>query len=446
VERKEEREMKPRWLLLAVSVICLLVLAPASALSDDGAQMGCGAAVQAGCGAPDALDAVLSPGEWDDATEVEMTPLSYNWIDWFFEASAFEELRSDVSISDDVWVPATGSLWLMNDYDNLYVAALVRLWDDGTEVPFDDEWFSAMCVKFSDEPDALDDLWASMDCDPWPGEGSMCVLVWGDEEEITGDFAWFMPWSELSETPPVAEVCDIEPLVGVDGAVGLGSVIWEWAIDLGDSELDKAGPGDCFRFATWLAASGGPDEGDWYRGQVVYPASLPNPWDAEDLGAWPDGFGTLCLNPCIEVTKSVHPEVVAVGEEVEFTITVTNIGLETVNDVVVKDKLDANLSVVDVQTTKGTVTIDGQVVRVNIGTMAPGETVTITITAQVLGDGEIENVAVLQSAVLGAEVESNVVVMQAEADFVPEPQALLLFGSGLAGLAGYATLRWRTRK
>jgi len=294
--------MKPRWLLLAVSVICLLVLAPAPALSNNG--------VEAACGTP-RIDAILSPGEWDQEARVPLTGLMTNFgtLNW---APGLPE--HEVS-AENMPYEASGWLYLMNDDTHFYVGAVLDLepFDNhvvgAADIEFDPQnWVSTMCLHFTDEGNALDDAWDEGFCPPdgHTGEGFMCAKVdhGGNATHEGADGSYLDVFHNMSE----ADICDVtSPLAGVDWDAGLGTVVWEWAIDLDDSEMDKVGPGDCFRFAAWIEAGGLEDSPNINGsigpyGAAIWPEDLAEPWEG-----WPDTYGTVCLNPC-EVEVEFVPE------------------------------------------------------------------------------------------------------------------------------------------
>jgi uncharacterized repeat protein (TIGR01451 family) len=83
------------------------------------------------------------------------------------------------------------------------------------------------------------------------------------------------------------------------------------------------------------------------------------------------------------VAKTANPTDAPVGSEVTFTITVSNPGSLPANGVVSTDDVPNEFEVVGATTTKGTTSTTGQTVRVEIGTLAPGEVVTIVINTRV---------------------------------------------------------------
>src|SRR5262245_13091617 len=79
------------------------------------------------------------------------------------------------------------------------------------------------------------------------------------------------------------------------------------------------------------------------------------------------------------ITKAVNVPEAHIGDEVIFTLTVTNRGTVNAADVVVTDPVPDFLDVIEATTTRGNVSSEGRTVRVVIGTVAPGEVITITI-------------------------------------------------------------------
>jgi len=153
-------------------------------------------------------------------------------------------------------------------------------------------------------------------------------------------------------------------------------------------------------------------------------------------------------SPLVEIGKSVHPAEIAVDEESLFTIAATNASLDTVDDVVVTDRIDASLEIVNVQATKGSISITGQLVTVDIGVMDPDETVEIAIRVLATEPGLIENVATVTAPRVEANSEAvlTVTAVATEEEFVPEAGSLMLLASGLVSMMGFASMRRRTTR
>jgi uncharacterized repeat protein (TIGR01451 family) len=110
------------------------------------------------------------------------------------------------------------------------------------------------------------------------------------------------------------------------------------------------------------------------------------------------------------VLKAVGVAQVKSGDTIEFVLVVGNKGIVDAVNVQVRDTLPDYLDIVSVTTTKGTVTIDGRKILVDIGTVGVTELITIKITAkgnEAMKAGTCDNMAFLNTTSGGDRVENN---------------------------------------
>ncbi len=138
-------------------------------------------------------------------------------------------------------------------------------------------------------------------------------------------------------------------------------------------------------------------------------------------------------NPLIDtvdpvVTKSGDPHEAQIGDIVTFTLEVTNQGVANATGVQVIDSIFPFLDILSVETTKGTVTILESTVFVNIGTLAPGEVVIITILTRVNDQATPPTEVVNQTQIVyneGPEEPSLPVIIYIPPEGVPTPTSLV---------------------
>lgn len=126
----------------------------------------------------------------------------------------------------------------------------------------------------------------------------------------------------------------------------------------------------------------------------------------------------------LPITKAVSPSNALPGDTVTFSINVTNDQPQTQTNVVITDSVVNFLEVVGASSSKGTASFSGQEVRADVGTLASGESVRLTITTRVragTAPGTIgQNVAFVNTA-SGSSSSSNVVTVTIGGEGTPTP-------------------------
>jgi hypothetical protein len=86
-----------------------------------------------------------------------------------------------------------------------------------------------------------------------------------------------------------------------------------------------------------------------------------------------------------EISKFASPELALPGDTVTFTITVTNKGTASATNIVVTDPISDLLILKSATTSQGTAIINGSTVTFTIGTVNPGQVITLIVVTQVKG-------------------------------------------------------------
>lgn len=123
------------------------------------------------------------------------------------------------------------------------------------------------------------------------------------------------------------------------------------------------------------------------------------------------------------IAKTANPSQAPAGSEVTFTITVRNPGTVPATNVVSVDNVPSEFQITSVTSSKGTVTTNNQTVQVDIGTLAPGETVTI-IVKTVVREGFGNDKPVLNKADLTGDSDGKKVTLSASAEVLLNPTAV----------------------
>ena len=173
------------------------------------------------------------------------------------------------------------------------------------------------------------------------------------------------------------------------------------------------GPGGIVAFTQTLKAPA--------IGQPILSATSTDPFGNTSGFSYDFPFVTTPATADLSVAGAVAGPSVTIGNLVTFTETVTNNSSATAQNVVLSDGLPSSLVNAFATTTAGKVSITSStnVLTANLGSIAPGKSVTVTIAANTSATGAIQNTAGVSSTTFDSNYANN----QASQSFTVVPVA-----------------------
>ena len=124
----------------------------------------------------------------------------------------------------------------------------------------------------------------------------------------------------------------------------------------------------------------------------------------------------------LSITKSVSPDPVTVGNDITYTITVTNNGPDAAADVVVTDTLPSGVIFVSSSPSQG-VCAGTNTVTCSLGTMLTGASEAIEIVVKTAATGQLANIASVSSNLPEPDVTNNSATATTTVDPLPNIEA-----------------------
>ncbi len=128
---------------------------------------------------------------------------------------------------------------------------------------------------------------------------------------------------------------------------------------------------------------------------------------ANGIASAPVSFTGGYTNEADLAVTNTGPATNSEGSNATYNLSVTNNGPTAATNVVLTDTLDPNLKYVSATKSQGSFTHSGSTVTFSFGTLAVGQTVTATVTAQALEDGNVTNAASVTSSLSDANLNNN---------------------------------------